>query len=330
MNDVAPAAYLEAEIDKQVRRFPLARDHTFQIGRSEKSNIVLNDDVTSRHHAMLQCSDDGRFYITDLGSSNGTFVNGARASTPLILQSGDKICIGNQEFTFHQDGVAEPPPPDRPDVLKSTNVLFAQSFITVLVMDVRDFTGLAQRIDASKLLLITKTLFREAGKVLQERGAWAQKYIGDAVMAVWLHKKRPPEVHELISIFDSVAQLSGIAQGLQNRFELDLPIQMGAGINTGWASVGNIGSIASADYTALGEVVNKAFRLESATKQLSCDLVLGQETFDFLDSAIETATLFQTHSVMLKGYEKPASAYASHLSVLTAILEQLRQSEPKG
>src|SRR2546426_6791704 len=58
----------------------------------------------------------------------------------------------------------QPPPVEDPDALKSTNMLFRSSLLTVLVVDIRDFTGLAQRMDAYKLSTITVTFFREAGK----------------------------------------------------------------------------------------------------------------------------------------------------------------------
>src|SRR5713226_2665748 len=91
---VSPA-YLEAEVDGEIRRFSLSGGHLFQIGRSDKNHVVLPDDLASRHHAMLQRSEEGQFYITDLGSSNGTFVNGARVSAPVILRPGDRVSIGN-------------------------------------------------------------------------------------------------------------------------------------------------------------------------------------------------------------------------------------------
>src|SRR5579864_6286764 len=90
--------YLEADIGGELRRFALADNGMFRIGRSDKNEVVIADDLASRHHAMLQQSEEGMVYLTDLGSSNGTFVNGARVSTPVILQSGDRINIGNHEF----------------------------------------------------------------------------------------------------------------------------------------------------------------------------------------------------------------------------------------
>src|SRR6266576_1294207 len=176
MSKTLPAAYLEAEIRGEMRRFPLAGGNILKIGRSEKNHVVIADDLASRHHAMLQRSEEGQFYITDLGSSNGTLVNGKRISAPVILSPGDRVGICNHEFSFHQEAPnVQPPAVPEPDALKSTNMLFRESLLTVMVADIRDFTGLSQRIETAKLTALTGTFFREAGKALQERGAWAQK-----------------------------------------------------------------------------------------------------------------------------------------------------------
>lgn len=323
----ALAPYLRALIDGEVRQFPLDGDRILRIGRSDTNDVVLNDDRVSRNHAMLQGSEEGLFYITDCGSRNGTFVNETRATAPVILRAGDQIRIGNHDFTFHQEAPSRPPPPSSGRQKEpSTNVMLAWSMITVLVVDIRDFTGLAQRVEASKLSQVTGNLFRLAGRELQERGAWAQKYIGDAVMAVWRHKKRAPEAHELANVFAALTRLFQIAGGLQKQFALEEPIRIGAGINSGGAMIGNVGSIATADYTALGDVVNKAFRLESSTKEIPCDLALGQETFAFLGSFIDAGSVFQKNIVKLKGYDEPAPAYSAQSASLSAVNEALHRA----
>jgi adenylate cyclase len=112
---------------------------------------------------------------------------------------------------------------------------------------------------------------------------------------------------------------------LQADFSLEAPIRIGAGINSGIASIGNLGSAAAADHTALGDVVNKAFRLQSATKAIPTDVALGQATYNFLIRSVSAAAeLFEQHTVPLKGYQEPVPAYALSLASLQQLLKLVR------
>lgn len=286
-----------------------------RIGRSENNTIVLNDHKVSRHHAMLQFSDTGLYYITDLGSSNGTLVNGMRITVPAILSPGDQITIGGYELLFQQESEPLRVVHLAEDGAQSTNIIVQQKLITVLVVDIRDFTVLAQRTDATVLAQITGTLFREGGLLLQQRGAWAQKYIGDAIMAVWVHKDwGDPNQEEFVRILDGLWRLTAVTNRLQEQFDLDQPIRVGAGINTGLASIGNVGSIAASDYTALGDVVNKAFRLESATRGAGCDVLIGKDSHLWMGKIGGLEALFQPCTVTLKGYAEPVAAFRGDMT----------------
>jgi len=324
MSNAVPAAYLEAEIEGQAQRFALPTGRVLRIGRNRQNDVVLNDNLIGRNHAMLQQSGDGLFYITDLGSRNGTFVNGVRLAGPVTLRPADRVGIGNHEFIFHQPAFADCAPGEPHDALQSTKVQFSESLITVLVADIRGFTGLCQQIDAATLSKLTGTLFREVGKELQARGAWAQKYIGDAVMAVWVHKRRGPDLCELIAVFEGLERMAAIAASLQAPFGLAAPLRFGVGINTGSASLGNAGSIASSDFTALGETVNRAFRLESSTKEISRDIVIGRATYDLLNRTAAMGAYFTAVTVQLKGYDELATAYAVDLASIPSLLGDLR------
>ena len=321
-------AYVEVTLDGQHRRFPLDSAAVCRIGRSDQSAIVLPDQLASRHHAMIQHTEADEYHLIDLGSRNGTFVNNRRVTMPLILQPGDRITIGNHDLVFHRREQSQPEALNaRITASTSTRVALNLRLITVLVIDIRDFTGLARRIDEATLAQTIGTFIRKAGTDLLEQGTWTQKYIGDAVMAVWLHQKCAPEQAELRAVLQGVAKLAEIAGELQSQFALEAPIRIGAGINTGIASIGNVGSDAFADHTALGDVVNKAFRLESATKEIRCDVALGQRTYDSLAQTDGAAELFERHSVMLKGYQEPAQAFALSFPALNKLLTLLR-SQP--
>ena len=80
------------------------------VGRSKKSDIVLDDEMASRNHALIQRTRD-EFRLVDLGSQNGAFVNGQRVSVPVHLKDQDKITFGYKEFIFvHAPGASGPEP----------------------------------------------------------------------------------------------------------------------------------------------------------------------------------------------------------------------------
>ena len=96
-----PTPHLVLRTDSDSRRLPLAGSNCWTIGRSEDNNFVLPDRWISRNHAMLQCMETGEFYLIDLGSRNGSFVNGRRVSIPVTLHNGDRLTFGQTELDFY-------------------------------------------------------------------------------------------------------------------------------------------------------------------------------------------------------------------------------------
>jgi pSer/pThr/pTyr-binding forkhead associated (FHA) protein/S1-C subfamily serine protease len=83
------------------QRFALT--HSLRLGRASDNDLVLEDRSASQHHARINL-DAGRATVTDLGSSNGTWVNGGRISAPHPLQHGDRLQVGDSLFTFQVEG----------------------------------------------------------------------------------------------------------------------------------------------------------------------------------------------------------------------------------
>ena len=80
---------------------PLVGKRTWTIGRSPDNSIVLPDRWASRNHAQLRATETGEFYLIDLGSGNGSVVNGERVTMPVSLKNGDLITIGHSQLEFH-------------------------------------------------------------------------------------------------------------------------------------------------------------------------------------------------------------------------------------
>jgi len=81
-------------------------------------------------------------------------------------------------------------------------------------------------------------------------------------MAVWFHGTEEVKSTEMIPIFQALKDLHEVTRKLNKTYPLPFPLRVGAGVNTGYAMVGNSGSSERSDYTTLGDTVNAAFRLE--------------------------------------------------------------------
>lgn len=302
-------------------RIVLDQGNTWRIGRGDTNAVVIPDDLVSRNHALLQRAESGDYILIDMGSRNGSFVNGMRVSIPAPVKDGDTITMGPYSITFHQPaGVAAAAgAPSAAAEAEATKGFFAPRLTTVLVVDVRDFTKLTQSISEELLCQMIGTWFREGGQIMQQQGSWAQKYIGDALMAVWVHMKGPDR--EVVEIMRALSELVRLTATLQDRYELPAPIRIGAGLNSGLATVGNAGSREIGDYTALGDTVNAAFRIESSTKEIGMDVALGQQTYDTLCKSANPGPFFEQRMVHLKGYEQPRPVWAATFANLEKFLQ---------
>ncbi len=314
------------------RRWLLDNGSCWLVGRNEDSDFVITDRWISRNHAMLQAMDNGDMYLIDLGSRNGSFLNGRRVGIPVIINDGDRLTFGQTELTYHcpkSEITLHHLPRSRE--LTATATLHVRRLISVLVVDIRDYTVLTRRLDEQILSEMIGCWFRRSGQIIRKHGSWVDKYIGDAVMAVWIHSSQetanPDEIQPALQ---AINELNQMTQTLAARYPVPFPLRIGAGLNTGFAMVGNTGSGDRPDYTALGDTVNAAFRLESATKPAQLDVMMGTLTQQCLNSNGNLSQFFQPQSLRLKGYEEPFIAHGCLFENLDNYLKQLALESPKS
>jgi adenylate cyclase len=142
-------------------------------------------------------------------------------------------------------------------------------------------------------------------------------------MAFWVHDDQHGIPKDAVAIFQSIAELATLISQLSTQFELARPLAFGVGINSGLAVTGNMGSAGLADHTAMGDAVNKAFRLETATKEVGREILVGKSTFALIDVPEPSRALFVKHDVSLKGYDQPEEAHALALADLPSVVRAL-------
>ena len=309
MNPPSPDAYLVLE--SSGRRYALEQGQSWAIGRGDGCAVMLDNRSVSRLHALIQRRERGDFSLVDLGSRNGSFVNARRVSVPVVLNDQDRLVFGDQQLAFWQPvRTANPLPLHDTGRNAPTTALHMHVLATIVVVDIRDFTPLARTVSEALLSQTIGTWFLRTGEIAQGMGSWAQKYIGDAVMAVWVHDRVPDLAADVLRALRAVSQMGTATAEISQTLPLPGPLRIGAGINTGPAILGGT------DYTAIGDTVNAAFRLEAATKTLGFNVALGPRTAAELGLAGQAP--FAEREVELKGYEAPSKAWAisyEHLEV---------------
>ena len=174
--------------------------------------------------------------------------------------------------------------------------------VTVLFADIWGFTSLSERLAPETVVEMLNRFFTAMVDIVFEHEGTLDKFIGDNIMAVF---GTPLEIEQ------PAVKAARCALAMQRRLremqQEDCQIgRIGIGINTGEVIAGNIGSHRHMDFTVIGDVVNIAARLESLTRELDADILVGPETRAEL---ADTFRLEACPPVVLKGRREPLPVY---------------------
>ena len=173
---------------------------------------------------------------------------------------------------------------------------------TFLFTDVRGFTNLSEKLEPEEVTEIMNKVLTEQVTCIQAHGGMVDKFIGDACMAIF---NSPLDLDEHEQRAVACAQDMRTAIAMMQK-ELSEPIAIGIGVNTGPAVVGNMGSDNRFDYSAIGDAVNTAARLESATKEAGVDILIGESTYKKLPPGVEASFV---REIKVKGKAKALKVY---------------------
>ena len=182
---------------------------------------------------------------------------------------------------------------DNPELLKLGG---ERRYCTFLFTDVRGFTSLSEKLEPEQVTDIMNKALTIQSDAVKKYGGMVDKYIGDAMMAIF-NAPLDLDMHEDRAILTAVE----IKKKMR---EAGLGIDIGIGINSGVAVIGNMGSETRFDFTALGDAVNLAARMESSCKEVGEDIVIAQGTANQTN-----IKLGRLDDIYVKGKEKPIQIY---------------------
>ncbi|MBD2493600.1 GAF domain-containing protein [Nostoc sp. FACHB-280] len=178
--------------------------------------------------------------------------------------------------------------------------------VSILFSDIRGYTTLTENLEAEEVVSMLNEYFESMVEAVFKHKGTLDKYIGDAIMAVF-GSPLPLEEHAWMAVQTSIEMRHRLHEFNQRRYAANKPrINIGIGINSDTVISGNIGSSKRMEFTAIGDGVNLGSRLESVSKQYGCDIILSDNTFKPCQEYIWAREL---DYIRVKGRNEPVSIY---------------------
>jgi adenylate cyclase len=178
--------------------------------------------------------------------------------------------------------------------------------VTVMFLDVRGFTSLAERRSAVEVVAMLNRLFERIVPIVHAHGGHVDKYVGDGLLAVFGAPRRQDDHAD-----QALAASLEIAKAVDDEFDEDLSI--GVGVNSGTVVAGNIGGAGRLEFSVIGDAVNVAARVEAATRDTGDAVLVSGHTRALLSEEARAA-LEERPAVPLKGKTEPVSLFAAALA----------------
>ena len=197
--------------------------------------------------------------------------------------------------------------------------------MTVLFCDMRGFSQIAEKLLPSDVQAMLNRVFTQLSRVILRHGGTIDKYMGDCVMAFWGAPAQTSN-HAHQAVLAALDMVDALAEINQVQHRLGLPdVQVGIGINTGMMCVGDMGSDIRRSYTAVGDAVNLAARLQELSKTYSVIILVSASTM----SQASAFVWQEVDKVRVHGKTQVLSIYTplSHSGLLKSSKDIQRQSD---
>lgn len=233
---------------------------TCSIGRAPSNSVQLADSEVSRRHAIIQAQGEREFWLVDLGSANGTYVNKRRIAQSVRLHNGDLIRIATSEMEFCTEILSAMHPAGQQS-MASTMLHIRQAQCWLMVADIIGSTKLAQTLSADKYPRVTGGWFKNCHQIIDDCGGHMSKYLGDGFFCYWDDTE-----DGAIQVRQAVAQLYEAQLKTNPPFRLVL--------HFGAVALGTVPSMN--ELNLHGPEVNFVFRIEKVASSLNQNVMFSE------------------------------------------------------
>ncbi len=278
----APGNHCMSNLHQSWLRLPDGGRHdlsgTCRIGRAPESELCLTDSEISRRHAIIQAQGELEFWLVDLGSANGTCVNGRRLSQSVRLHNGDIIRVGNHEIEFATEILSAMHPAGK-QAMASTMIHIRQARCWLMVADIIGSTKLAQTLSASEFPRMTGAWFKDCRQIIDDCGGHMSKYLGDGFFCYWEDSE-----DSAIQVRQAVARLYGAQQTAIPPFRVVL--------HFGAAALGTVPTMN--ELNLHGPEVNFVFRIEKVASALKQTVLFSEAAVQRMKAEDEVISVGET------------------------------------
>lgn len=216
-----------------------------------------------------------------------------------------------KEKEFIRDTFGKIVDPEVRDHLLSGNISLGgeNCDVTVMFCDIRGFTSMSENMEPSSVVSLLNQYFTQMGKCISNNHGVINKYIGDAVMAIFGAPVKS-ENHAL-DAYNAALEMKTALVNLNEKFAKEglSEISFGIGLHSGSVLAGNIGAENRMEYTVIGDTVNTASRIESLCKIYNTDLLLSENTAKQICSSKENLNLKFVADAEIRGKTETVKLY---------------------
>ncbi len=249
----------------------------FKLGRSNRCSHVISDTMISREHAIIQYDQSEQSWmLIDLNSKNGTYLNGVRIIHPMMLQSGDRIQIGNEKFELYDPSSASHQGGRNNASYEQTVNYIRKQSTWLLIADIKGSTKLSQQMPQVELSKKIQTWMLEVEQIIQRHYGILNDFMGDGILAFWNEQK------------DINFQ---VAAAIKELYELDSESGLPFRVIAHYGDINFGAGISSGREKLAGAEINFIFKLEKTAADTNSKVVITEAASNKLQPVLETQIL---------------------------------------
>ncbi len=261
--------------------------------------LLLSDSVTRPVAALSEATQrvgEGDFGVRVPVVTTDETGGLARAFNRMVAGLAERERIRDAFGTYVDREVAE-------HILREgTNLAGEEIEVTMLFLDIRDFTGYAERAEATEVVATLNRLWERVVPLIHGHGGHVDKFIGDGLLAVFGAPRRQADHAD--RALEAALEIDRAA-----RDEFAGELEIGVGINSGTVVAGNVGGAGRLEFSVIGDAVNVAARVEAATRRTGDAILLSEQTRGVLGRS--DVEIEERPEVPLKGKRETVRLYAA-------------------